>query len=88
MQRTKRTFKQIEEDFNSIVDQRIKARSNNDYKTLADTEEAWKNLHKEYIQSVHDKYTMQDNEEPAPPLTEEERVFVKKTFRSLGLDNK
>lgn len=88
MQKTKRTPKQIEIDFDSIVDQRLNARRTNDKNFLESTEEAWKSLHKEYIQSVHDKYAVQENEEVAPPLTEEERVFVKKTFRSLGLDNK
>jgi len=87
MKKIKRTIKQIEEAFDKIVHQRLKARRGNDHNFLESTEEAWENLHKEYIKSVHDKYAAQDNEEPATPLTEEERIFVKKTFRSLGLDN-
>jgi len=81
-------FKQIEEDFDKIVNLRLEARSNKDINFLEATEETWKNLHKEYIKSVYDKYTVQYSEEPATPLTEEERVSVKKTFRNLGLDNK
>lgn len=69
-----KTAKEIEEEFDAIIDKRLNARNRNLKQVLIDTEEGFKNATDNYLSSVYAKNGSPNN------LTDEDKLSVKKSI--------
>ena len=74
MKKKIRTPKDIEMEFDALVDKRLDARTHRNLSFIENTDAEFKVLLREYLDSVFEKYK---------PLSEEEKAPIKRSMKSL-----